>query len=64
MGFKSFWKHIGVGLAKTGGAALTGAKWASAHPEVFAAVAVATGHPEDAKIIGQVAPVVNAILPE
>ncbi len=60
----SFWKHIGVGLAKAGGAALKGAKWASQNPEVAIAIAVATGHPEDAKIIGQVAPIVNAVLPQ
>lgn len=64
MGFGGFWKNVGKGLAKVGGASLQGAKWASAHPEVFEAVAAATGHPEDAAIIAKVAPLVNVVTSE
>lgn len=50
------WKSIGKFLANLGKYSLKGAKWASDHPEVIAAVATATGHSGAAKaviVVGQ-----------
>jgi len=45
------WKSIGKGLARTGSALLSGATWASNHPEVMAIAATAVGHPEIANAL-------------
>lgn len=48
---KTFWQHIGMGLAKVAQGAARGALWASQHPQVIAAVAQVTGHPDVAAVI-------------
>lgn len=46
MSFPTFWKSVGLGLAKAGVLAGKGALWASQHPEVISTVASIAGHPE------------------
>lgn len=58
---KGFWGVFGTILAKIGKVALSGALWASEHPQVVEAVAAAAGQPKVAAAVATYGPAAGAV---